>query len=161
MKAYVILMIVTILYLLLASKRDLKERMVFTVPLTVLHVMWSLYLWIGMTWSDHFLCLFWLAHLMIYVLFNHFEIWGGGDSDLFLLFGDVCLATGSIMNGYSIAIKECIALCIGLILSIVISRIEASVKEEEMTKQRSVAVVPGMAAVMIALLMKGFVWRMI
>ena len=44
-------------------------------------------------------------------------------------------------------------------MSIGISRIEAGIKKENVTLNRGVAVVPGIAIVMIVLLIKGFVWR--
>ena len=73
--------------------------------------------------------------------------------------GNVCLVASANMNGYMAAISECIVLCAGLGLSIGLSRIEAGIKKEKVTLNRGVAVVPGIAIVMIVLLIKGFVWR--
>ena len=42
-------------------------------------------------WENSFLCSFWLVHLIIYVVLNDFGVWGDGDSDLFLLMGNLCL----------------------------------------------------------------------
>ena len=50
-------------------------------------------------------------------------------------------------------------LCVGLGISMGISRIEAEIKKEQMTLDRGVAVVPGVAVVMTVLLVKGLIWR--
>ena len=78
---------------------------------------------------------------------------------MFLLFGNICLASGLMTNGYVAAITECLYLCAGLGVSIGISRIEAGIKKEDIKLKREVAVVPGIALIMCVLLMQGFIWR--
>lgn len=156
---YFILSVLTLIYLVVASVTDLKERMILVFPIVLLQGFWSVYLLMCGSYDSTFLTIFWLVNLIVYLLLNHFGIWGGGDSDLFLLMGSICLAAGAQMNGYAVVILECIYLCAGLGLSIGISRIEAGVKGEKMSLNRGVAVVPGVAIVMIALLIKGFIWR--
>ena len=156
---YLILAVFSIVYLVVAAFMDLKERMIFVFPIVVLQMLWSTYLLFSGAYDGTFLTIYWIVNLIIYLLLNHFEIWGAGDSDLFLLMGNVCLVASENMNGYMATISECIVLCAGLGLSIGISRIEAGIKKEKVTLNRGVAVVPGIAVVMIVLLIKGFVWR--
>ena len=82
------------------------------------------------------------------------------DSDLFLLSADLCLASGPVVSTYTIAVRECLCLAAGLALAVGIGYVEAEVKGEKLKGSREMAVVPGMAVVMTALIMKGFVWRL-
>lgn len=159
MVMYVILAVLTLSYLIVATVMDLKERMVFVFPAILLNALWSGYLLFSGSYDSTFLSVYWIVNLVIYLLLNHFGIWGGGDSDFFLLMANVCLAAGSVLNGYSAAFLECIYLCAGLGLSIGISRIEAGIKREKVTINRGVAVAPGIATMTILLLTKGFIWR--
>lgn len=156
---YLILAVLSIVYLIVATVMDLKERMVFVFPAIALNALWSAYLLFSGSYDNTFLSVYWMVNLIVYLLLNHFGIWGGGDSDLFLLMANVCLAAGSVLNGYSAAFLECIYLCAGLGLSIGISRVEAGIKREKVTLNRGVAVAPGIAIVMIVLLLKGLIWR--
>ena len=156
---YCILAVFTLIYLVLAAFMDLKERLIFVFPIVVLHALWSTYLLFSGVYDSTFLSVYWIVNLIVYLLLNHFGIWGGGDSDLFLLMGNVCLGAGATMNGYMATILECMCLCVGLGISMGISRIEAGIKKEQMTLDRGVAVVPGVAVVMTVLLVKGLIWR--
>ncbi len=134
--------------------QDLKERMVYAVPIAVIHIMWSSYLLVMSEWNAYFLAAFWLVHFIIYLGMNHWNIWGSGDSDIFLLFGNVCLFSDSVGNGYSLIIGECIWLCVGLMLSIGINQVERKVSHS-IGEKEGVAVIPGIAMVMVGLLIKG------
>ena len=158
---FLILAALTIIYLVWAAVMDLKERMIYVFPVLILHVAWSSYLLFSGIYSAEFISIFWLINLIVYLILNKFGIWGGGDSDLFLLFGNIVLASGAMTNGYAVAITECLYLCAGLGMSIGIGRIEAGMKREDMKLKREVAVVPGIALIMTALLIKGFIWRVI
>ena len=48
MNVYVVLMIVTIIYLVFASITDLKERMIYTSPIAFLHMAWSVYFYMNL-----------------------------------------------------------------------------------------------------------------
>ena len=156
---FAVLAIVTIAYLNVASVMDIKERMIYVFPAMVLHIAWSFYLLFASEYSADFISIFWLINLIVYLILNKFKIWGAGDSDMFLLFGNICLASGLMTNGYVAAITECLYLCAGLGVSIGISRIEAAIKKEDIKLKREVAVVPGIALIMCVILMKGFIWR--
>lgn len=85
---------------------------------------------------------------------NHWKIWGSGDSDIFLLFGNICLFSDSLGNEYSLIIWECIWLCVGLLLSIGINQVERKVSHS-MGEKEGVAVIPGIAMVMVGLMING------
>jgi hypothetical protein len=77
-----------------------------------------------------------------------------------MLFGDICLVASPALSGYVIAITECFWLVIGLITSIGIGHIESRIKHKEFKLSEEIAVVPGIALVMLALMIKGLVWRL-
>ena len=129
---FLILAALTIIYLVWAAVMDLKERMIYVFPILILHVAWSSYLLFSGIYSAEFISIFWLINLIVYLILNKFGIWGGGDSDLFLLFGNIVLASGAMTNGCEVAITECMYLCAGLGMSIGIGRIEAGMKRENM-----------------------------
>ena len=156
---FLVLAALTIIYLVWAAVMDLKERMIYVFPVLILHVAWSSYLLFSGIYSAEFISIFWLINLIVYLILNKFGIWGGGDSDVLLLFGNIVLESGAMSNGYGVAITECLCLCAGLGMSIGIGRIETGMKREDMKLKREVAVVPGMALTMTALLIKGFIWR--
>lgn len=160
MVLFLSLAVMTTAYFITASRQDIRERMIYSVPIIVLHAAWSIYLAAVTDWENMFLCGFWMVHLIIYILLNKFQIWGGGDSDLFLLSADLCLVAGPVVSAYTIAVRECMCLAAGLALAVGIGYVEAEVKGEKMKGSREMAVVPGMAVVMTALIMKGFVWRL-
>jgi hypothetical protein len=90
---------------------------------------------------------------------NRFSVWGSGDSDMFLLFADIVLATSVVMNGYSVAIMECLYLIAGLLISIVIGVIESRIRNRKMAGMNEIAVVPGLAIVMIVVIVRFYIWR--
>lgn len=160
MVLFLSLTVMTTAYFIMASVQDIRERMIYTAPVIVLHAAWSIYLATVTDWGNMFLCGYWIVNLIIYILLNKFQIWGGGDSDLFLLSADLCLAAGPVVSAYTIAVRECMCLAAGLALAAGIGYVEAEVKGEKMEGSREMAVVPGMAVVMTAFIMKGFVWRL-
>lgn len=159
MFAYCALGIMTIIILECLAKQDLKERMVYTFPIILLHLMWSVYLVFSGFYSGEFLAVYWICHLIIYIFLNHFHIWGGGDSDLLILFSDMCLLGIQTENIYQFVFQECLWLIGGLVLSILIGRLEGRRKGYKCTLKTAVAVVPGVAIAMIFLLTFGGIWR--
>ena len=157
---FVILSIATIIYFFMASKQDIKERRIYTVPVIVIHALWSIYLLCMTDYTSEFLCVFWMLHLMLYILLNVFQIWGGGDSDLFLLFADLCLIAGPMVSAYTIAIRECLFLAVGLAIAIGVGYVDFKIRGEKMESKKDIAVAPGFAVVTLALIMKGLVWRL-
>ena len=92
--------------------------------------------------------------MLIYITLNCMSIWGVGDSDLYMLLGDICLLACNGANVTIVGMCVCISLAAGLILSIIIGRFEFACKGEVLEKDSGLAVAPGMAVVMIVLLIK-------
>ena len=86
---FLVLAVLTIIYLVVAVVMDLKERMIYVFPVMMLYVAWSSYLLFSGIYSAEFISIFWLINLIVYLIMNKLGIWGGGDSDLFLLFGNI------------------------------------------------------------------------
>ena len=146
--------IVTAICLVLASFEDLRERMVYTAPIIAIHIMWGVYLWTSGMYTERFLVCFWIIQMLIYITLNCMSIWGVGDSDLSMLLGDICLLACNGANVTTVGMCVCISLATGLILSIIIGRFEFACKGEAFKKDSGLAVAPGMAVVMIVLLIK-------
>lgn len=86
---YLILSIVTGIYLILSSVRDLKERMIYSFPAVVLALAWGIYS-VELYENEYgFLLGAWVATVVLWFLFKRFSIWGEGDNDVFLLFAGV------------------------------------------------------------------------
>ncbi|MDO5292761.1 MAG: hypothetical protein Q4F05_08425 [bacterium] len=154
-----LLTLVTTIVLVLLARQDIRERMIFTFPIIVLHLIWSAYLLLSNAWSASFLIIFWSIHLVIYVIFNQCNLWGRGDSDVFLLFSNLCLYSVHAVSGYALAIRECVYLCFGLMLSMAIGFIENKIRHKEVKLNGEIAVVPGITLVMICLMLQGICWR--
>lgn len=146
--------IATVICLVFASFGDLRERMVYTAPIIAIHIMWGVYLWTSGMYTERFLVCFWIIQILIYISLNSMSIWGGGDSDLYMLLGDVCMVACNGADATKVGMCVCISLAAGLILSIIIGRFEFAYKGETFEKDSGLAVAPGMAVVMIVLLMK-------
>ena len=156
----VILGMSTGIILVVLGIQDIKEKMIYTFPIFVLHGLWCIYLLLEQNHTSYYLAVVWLIHFLIYIIFNHWNIWGAGDSDIFMLFGNICLFATEIIPGYQFIIYECLYLALALSMSIVIGRIESKVRKSNCKLDTKIAVVPGMAIVMIGLIMNGVYWRM-
>ena len=159
MAFYISLSLVSIAIMIGSAIQDIRERMIYVFPITMLHVMWSIYLYGYTDYSKMLLVTFWIVHLVLYVLLNKCVIWGGGDSDMLLVFADIVWVTSASMNGYSLVIRECLYLIVGLICSIAIGLIEGKVRKQEVNVTNEIAVIPGLSLVMILLMVQYFVWR--
>ena len=146
--------IATLICLVFASFGDLRERMVYTAPIIAIHIMWCVYLWTSGMYTERFLVCFWIIQMLIYISLNSMSIWGGGDSDLYMLLGDICMVACHGADATTVGMCVCISLAAGLILSIIIGRFEFAYKGETFEKDSGLAVAPGMAVVMIVLLIK-------
>lgn len=153
--------IATIICLAFASFGDLRERMIYTAPIISIHVMWAVYLWFSGMYAEHFLIVFWISQLIIYITLNCMSVWGGGDSDLYMLLGDICLLACKGASAETVGITICLSLAAGLILSILVGKVEFWHKGEILEKDSSLAVAPGMAIIMTVLLIKACIGMVI
>lgn len=156
---YCFLMVSTILYISYSAYQDLKERMIYCFPCNALSVLWGIYLWQMEKWSVTFLVVFWMIHVFLYLFMNHFNVWGGGDSDFILLFCNVCLYSLGSTNVYEIAFIECISLCLAMLISITIGWLEGRIKRIKVNLKSEIAVVPGISIMMGVMILKEWIER--
>jgi len=156
-----IFVIITVICLAFTSFGDLRDRMIYTAPIIALHVLWALYLWSSGMYTSQFLMAFWTAQLVVYITLNCMNVWGGGDSDLYMLLGDICLVACKGASPETVAITICISLVAGLVVAILIGKIEFWHKGNKLQRDSSLAVAPGLAVVMTVLLAKAWIWMVI
>lgn len=149
---YVALAILTVIYMIQSGYMDVKEKKIYTFPCQVLAVMWSCYILWTLEVDIKMFIGFWIIHIAIYILFNKLQIWGAGDSDILLLFGNVYFVAMEPVNAYSFVFGECICLVIALSFSILIGWIESKVREKRLGDKNKVAVVPGFSIIIAMLL---------
>ena len=153
---------ITVAFMVLCFATDLRERMIYAFPCMTLITLWAVlcaistgqFVMIGIAVS---------VHLAIYLALKITGIWGDGDSDVFLLYGMIFMTmmlTGKYEIGITMyMILEIIVMVFALIVSFVVALIEAKIKGQKLTKESSVAVVPGFAVVIILMVVKMVFWR--
>ena len=126
MEAYhIILAVITGVYLLLCSWWDLKDRMIYTFPCMMLTGLWVGFSVMKGVVEPKILLAYIVLFSVLYITFVLTKAWGGGDSDLLLLFGAVYLAqiSGSF-SLYDIS-KQCIAIAVVLVIAAIVGIVEA------------------------------------
>ena len=157
---YLILSIVTGIYLILSSVRDLKERMIDSFPAIVVTLAWGTYS-VELYENEYgFLLGAWIATVVLWFLFRRFSIWGEGDNDVFLLFAGVLLCTLRFRTVPFLIFAASNLLALTQIGAVIVSLIEARVKKEKVTSQSKIAVVPGLCIVVLGILLYGICVRM-
>lgn len=159
MYLFMILAVVTIIYLVLSARMDLKERKIYTFPGIMLSLSWLSYLFSTGEHTLQFLVCFALFNASAWFLFNRMKIWGAGDSDVFLLLSNVLLAIVGPTSGWRILFLECIAIIGVMAAAIIFGCIESKLKKEKLSLKSKVAVVPGFAFVTVVILLVGMVGR--
>lgn len=150
------LSIATAIYLVFAFIWDIKERAIYSFPCEVLIVLWTVYLAMSENMSLTFLLGYVLVGGFIYLVFKFRKVWGDGDNELLLLFMQVYLA---FCHHYSIKeiCFELLTLASALVIAILVSGVEAKLRSERFCMNRSVAVAPGFAIVIITLMVRGVI----
>ena len=153
---HLILGVMTGIYLIVCSWWDLKDRMIYTFPCTVLTALWIGYSVLQGKVEARLLIAFIVMFLVLYVTFAITKAWGSGDNDLLLLFGAVYLAKLS----ESVGVNDIISLCIGvasvLIIAFFIGWIESRVRKKKLNPHSSIAIAPGFAVVISVFMIGGF-----
>ena len=158
---YMLLATTTIIYMVLSARMDLRERQIYTTPCFFLTLSWWAYsLNVGM--FDWKILTMWLVfHYVLYRMFNHFRIWGAGDSDVFLLLSNVLVAVLGERGWLTVLFAECVCVVMALAVAILIAIFEFRTKDEKVDLHSKVAVVPGFAVVVILVLIFGFMGRVV
>lgn len=159
MYLFIILAVVTVVYLVLSARMDFKERKIYTFPGIMLSLSWVSYLFSTGEHTWQFMVCYVLFNASAWMLFNRMKIWGAGDSDIFLLLSNVLLAVVGPTSGWNILFLECIAIIGVMVAAIIFGCIESKVKKVKISLKSKVAVVPGFAFVITVLLLIGVVGR--
>ena len=147
----------TMVYLLLATIWDLKDRAIYTFPCNVLTVMWIAYAFMQRMVDAKVVVAYLFFVGALYVLFLVTKIWGAGDSDLFLLFAAVYLAYMEGAITVVVVSAQCIALTLVLLISAIIGLIESRLRKKPFRRDSSIAIAPGYAVVMIGVMIGGLI----
>jgi len=158
---YIVLAIVTVVYMVLSARMDLRERQIYTTPCFFLTLSWWLYLFNMGIFDWKILVIWFVVHYVLYRLFNHFRIWGAGDSDVFLLLSNILLVVIGERGYWTVLFTECVCIVMALAIAILVAIFEFRGKEEQVNLHSKVAVVPGFAVVVIILLGFGLLGRLV
>ncbi len=157
---YFVLSIPTIIYIWLSAIRDVKERMVYTFPALTLSFLWWIYgLWLYKNDLRDFM-LSAVICVAIYLFMNHGQIWGAGDSDIFILLFGVLMCSVQSHQCMGIFFLLCIILAAAMSIAITVGLIEGVIRKVHMDVRSGVAVIPGFAMTISLILMYGINWRL-
>lgn len=149
--------VITLIYLLLISVQDLKEKAFYTFPANVLTVLWSVIAVRRIEASDSATVMVCVVFIGLYLLLNFGKIWGEGDSDLFLLNAAIYFAVSGYGFGIESIIVQILMFAGVLLIAMCIGVIEAKIKKEKINRLSSIAVAPGFLFVTGAVLLKGVI----
>lgn len=123
---------------------DLKERKIYVFPCLINAALWVPYLFC--TEPDFKPVLIYVCiEVGLYMLFTFTHIWGGGDSDFFLLFSSFIYGALRPESTFLAIRNLLLGLAVSLIFSLLIGVIECRVKGQPLRKESSISVVPGFA----------------
>ncbi len=144
--------LITIPVVIFLAIEDLLERMVYSFPVLLLAAIWAIYT--GFLYKDNlpFLITAWVLAIALYVAFKIGRIWGDGDSDMWLLFVGIILATFKMESVFEFWFTVCVLLIMALAEALITGLIEALIKKRKLNKYLDIAVVPGFTAVIIGIL---------
>lgn len=153
----IMLIVLTSIYLIVASWQDLKERKIYSFPCNILSALWIIKIAMEMRMPSYLYLIYLSASLALYFVFTNKKIWGAGDSDLFFLFSVVYLSCVRGFLSIQFLLIE-ILLFIGVLVSALFyGWLEARVKKIKIDKKSSIAVAPGFAVVIIAMMWIGVI----
>lgn len=153
---HIILAVCTGIYLVLCAWWDLKDRMIYTFPCMMLTGLWVGYCIMVGEVEAKVLLAYIVLFSVFYITFALTKAWGGGDSDLLLLFGAVYLA--QMKGGFSLLdiSSQCISIAIILVIAALVGFVEAKLKGERLEKDSAIAIAPGYAVVIGFFMIGGF-----
>ncbi len=156
---YLVIVLFTAVFMIISFAQDIKERTVLSFPCSVLTCAWAIVLWNVVSYGKAEIICFLIAHSVIYMLMRHFKIWGEGDSDIFLLFSDVCLACIPSTNIMQLALYECLLLAAAVTISLIIGVVEYKIKKKKFVLSGDIAVIPGFSVILIIVMTTFIVGR--
>ncbi|MDD3138683.1 MAG: hypothetical protein PHX08_06905 [Lachnospiraceae bacterium] len=150
-----VLAIITTIYLIVIAWQDLKERKIYTFPCTMLNALWGIEIEMRLEMPWYVFLGYMAVCMALYALFTFRNIWGAGDSDLFLLFAVIFFSFAGETYTITSLCLEIMLFATALGSALVFAWIEAKVTRTKLNKNSAIAVAPGFAVVMIALIWKG------
>jgi len=151
---------ITIIVLILLSVQDIRERMIFSFPVLTLSVAWLVYA----VYLYYFRILFLVAALgitfAIFAALRVLSVWGDGDSDAYLLLAAVLLCCVDIKNVQHFMFLQSISIVASLIVALLVGLIESLICKKKLHKHSDIAVIPGIAVVLIGFIVYGSLNRL-
>ena len=147
-----VMVVVTSIFLIVSFVQDIKERTVFSFPCLVLIDAWAIVLWNVVSYRKAEVICFLVIHSVLFILMKVFKVWGDGDSDMFLLFANICLVCVPASNIIALAITECLLLIASIAISIGIGAIEYRCRKRKFALSGDMAVIPGFSIVLIVVM---------
>lgn len=154
-----ILAVITTVFLIVSFAQDIKERTVYSFPCLILTGAWAIVSRSADSLMKAEIICFLIAHAVLFLLIRLFKIWGDGDSDIFLLFGNICLVFLNPGSTRTLAISESLLVVLAITISLLIGAVEYRIKKRKLSLKGDVAVIPGFSIVMIAVMITGFAER--
>ena len=152
---YGILAAITEIYVVASAIQDIKERKIYYMPALILTFFWSMFLVTKGDWSLMAFFMVFGIHMLCYLFFHIASVWGGGDSDMFLLFVSVLLLFLEGLPLVAILFTECIVFVVTFSFSLLIGWVEHKWKKIPFQMKGNIAVVPGFAVSMTGMLLLG------
>lgn len=157
---YIILSVVTGIYLILSAIQDLRERMIYSSPAVILAFAWGVHS-VGLYENEMtFLICGWIVTAILWLFFKKFRIWGEGDNDVFLLFAGVLFCTLRFRTAPFLIFAASNFLALSQIGAVIIGLIEGRIKKEKVNCHSSIAVVPGLCVVLLGVMCYGVCIRL-
>lgn len=123
------LVVISTFYLGLCFYTDLRSYEIYVFPARILSILWIIHL--ANSINPIYLISFILIHLLICIMFDHFKIWGGGDSEFLFLFALICLSSVGEIGTCGEAFIELSAFAIGVFLSVIMGIVKCLIFHED------------------------------
>lgn len=153
----IVLIVATSIYLIIAGLQDLKERQIYSFPCIALSALWMIAIAMNMRMPSYMYLIYMAVTLMLYLIFTKRKIWGAGDSDLFFLFSVVYVVGINEVISVVYVITEILLFMGVLVSALMFGWTEAKIKKRKLGKESSIAVAPGFALVIIAMMWRGVI----
>lgn len=151
------LMILTSIYLVVVGIQDVKERKIYSFPCTLLSALWMIKISMEMWMPSYIYLIYFAVSLALYCVFTKKRIWGAGDSDLFFLFTVVFMSCTNSVISFRFLFVEILLFIVVLASALILGFLEANIRRMKLSKTSSIAVAPGFAIVIIAIMWRGVI----
>lgn len=151
------LMILTSIYLVVVGIQDVKERKIYSFPCTLLSALWMIKISMELRMPSYMYLIYLAVSLALYCVFTKKRIWGAGDSELFFLFTVVFMSCTNSVISLRFLFVEILLFIVVLASALILGFLEANIRRMKLSKTSSIAVAPGFAIVIIAIMWRGVI----